>query len=190
MFQQKLRLSCSRYLPVDKTQIPTGELNAVENTFFDFTSHAGSADRNGRFLGEVIPHVDGGGRPGIDHCFVVSEEPAPAPAPAPETAGVACQAWVPTSFSSAPSLRHVATLTDEASGRQLVLHASQPGVQVYTANWLSLDAEDAPHTQHNAICLETQDFPDAPNQPQFPDTILRPGKEYRHRAVFSFKTIP
>jgi aldose 1-epimerase len=188
VFQQKLRLSCSRYLPVDETQIPTGELKAVENTVFDFISHAGSADGNGRYLGEAIPHIDGGGRLGIDHCFVVSEE-APAQAQA-EIAGLACQAWVPTSFSAAPSLRHVATLTDEASGRQLVLHASQPGVQVYTANWLSLDAKDAPHTQHNAVCLETQDFPDAPNQPQFPDTILRPGKEYRHRAVFSFKTIP
>ena len=184
MYDHRLELSCDRYLPVDATQIPTGLLAPVEGTPFDLRAHPDY--RLGRRLGDVIPLVDGGGRPGLDHCFVVNG--------AVEDAAAA---------GAEPVLRLVALLTDEVSGRQLVCEASQPGVQVYSANWLaepisvaadspspsSVGDPDHPHTQHNAVCLETQHFPDAVNQPQFPSAVLRPGETYHHVAVFTFGTV-
>jgi aldose 1-epimerase len=185
VYDHRLELSCDRYLPVDATQIPTGQLAPVEGTPYDLRAHPDH--RHGRRLGDVIPLIDGGGRPGVDHCFVVNGA-------VEDAAGAGDE----------PVLRLVALLTDDASGRQLVCEASQPGVQVYTANWLaepssvaadgglhpsSVGEPDHPHTQHNGVCLETQHFPDAVNQPQFPSAILRPGEVYRHVAVFTFGTV-
>jgi aldose 1-epimerase len=189
VFGQRLQLNCDRYLPVSETQIPTGELAAVQQSPFDFTA------AGGRALGEAIPLIDGGGRPGVDHCFVVNTTDGDPPALFNGTAAVSSASlglgldWAPEGFSPAPIVRLAGTLMDDVSGRLLVIRTSQPGVQVYTANWLSTEAHDAPHTQYNAVCLETQHFPDSPNQPHFPSTALRPGAEYRHRAVFSFKTV-
>jgi aldose 1-epimerase len=132
---------------------------ACAGTPFDFTS---SVD-NGTLLGERIPLIDGGGSPGIDHTFIVDEK------------------------ESASGLRHIATLTDPYSGRQLILHGTQPGVQVYTSNFLSQDPEAFPFIQHNAICLETQHFPNSINEPSFPDCVLRPGEIYHHEGLFSFR---
>lgn len=118
----------------------------------------------------------------------------------------------------------VATLIDPLSGRVMVVRSTQPGVQVYTANWLppstAKDAEDvstdtAVHAelelaarrarlfqQHNAICLETQHFPDSPNQSQFPSTIVRPAvpsetprtptatdNDFHELTVFQFRVL-
>jgi galactose mutarotase-like enzyme len=65
----QLQLSCDLYLPVDSNQIPTGDLASVNDTLFDFRK---SSWPSGRFLSEVIPNIDGGGQPGLDHCFVVN----------------------------------------------------------------------------------------------------------------------
>lgn len=164
-------LSSNYYLPVDETQIPTGEIKSVENTMFDltkFSSDNSSTNVNayGTSLGSVVREIDGSGRSGYDHCFVVNNS---------------------IGNENKNQLNHVATLTDELSGRQLILHSSQPGVQVYTANWLSEDESEHPFTQHNAICLETQHFPDSVNQNSFPNVILSPGEEYNHSSVFSFR---
>lgn len=144
----------------------------MQNSNFDFLSSEG----NGRVLGDAVPLIDGGGQPGLDHCFVVD-----------------CYAdGGGGRGGKEPTMQHVATLTDEVSGRQVVCHSSMPAVQVYTANWLPSEGEansQHPHVQHNAICLETQHFPDSPNQPSFPSTVLRPGEQYRHKSVFSFRTI-
>jgi len=72
-----------------------------------------------------------------------------------------------------PGLIHAARLEDPASGRTLDVHTTEPGLQLYAGN-------------RSGVCLETQHFPDSPNQPGFPSTILRPGAEYGSRTVFAF----
>ena len=67
-------------------------------------------------------------------------------------------------------------MVDPASGRVLEVFTTEPGVQFFTAN----------HLNHTALCLETQHFPDSPNQPQFPSTILKPGETYRQTTVYKF----
>jgi aldose 1-epimerase len=157
VYDQHLVLNCSKYLPVDDTQIPTGELAPVINTPFDFL-------QPGRKLSkEILNSIDGGGRNGLDHCYVIDGDNT--------------------------SLKHVATLSDDASGRVMTVHATQPGVQIYTGNWLQLDETCAPYTQHNAICLETQHFPDSVNKPHFPSAVLHPNQQYEHITEFVFTNL-
>lgn len=99
---------------------------------------------------------------GFDHCFALDGE----------------------------GLRRAATLT-HPSGRSVVLWTDQPGLQVYTGNWLDGTARGkggAAYRMGDAICLEPGAFPDAPNRPDFPDAILRPGQTYRHRMALAFQT--
>ncbi|RYH31673.1 hypothetical protein EON65_02175 [archaeon] len=179
IYDHHLQLSSSHYLPVDSTQIPTGQLEPVVNTPFDFTRE--------RKLIESIMAIDGGGRAGLDHCFVVDG----AVQQVEMTEGTRLDYdYDPLQQLQGTKnfLRHVATLTDPVSGRQLIVHATQPGVQVYTGNWLSQSSSDHPYTQHNAICLETQHFPDAVNQPHFPPVLLtKSDSPYYHTSVFSFR---
>lgn len=81
-----------------------------------------------------------------------------------------------------------ARVSDPESGRTLELWTDVPGVQFYTGNFLKGNLKACGHTyeKHAAFCLETQHFPDAPNHPTFPDTILRPGETYKHTALFKF----
>lgn len=157
IYEQTLQLSCHAYLPVDETKIPTGELASVENTLFDFITP--------KRLGSVVPLVDGGGKSGIDHCFVIDN-------------------WLNNG-----TLYHTATLIDHEAKRQMIVETTQPSVQVYTGNFMSTEQSMFPFVQHNAICLETQHFPDSPNQSHFPNTILHPGEKYYHKAVYSFSYI-
>jgi aldose 1-epimerase len=151
---QQLRLAASRYLPVDAQLIPTGELRDVAGTAFDF--------RAGAVIGERLQalHAAEPASPGFDHCFVLD--------------------------GAAGSLRTAAELLDPASGRRLRLLTDQPGLQVYTGNFLDgrwPDREDRPLRRYAGLCLEPQRFPDGPNQPAFPDAILRPGQVYRQACV-------
>lgn len=89
-------------------------------------------------------------------------------------------------------LRTVAVLTDPASGRRLTVDSDQPGVQVYTGNWLAgspLNKAGRPYEDYDGVAIECQDFPDAPNRKTFPNTFLRPGEEYLRRINFKFSTI-
>jgi aldose 1-epimerase len=154
---QQLRLAASRYLPVDAQLIPTGEIRDVAGTPFDF--------RSGALIGErlqALAEADPASR-GFDHCFVLD--------------GVA------------GALRTAAELHDPGSGRRLRLLSDQPGLQVYTGNFLdgSLhDRDGVPLRRYAGVCLEPQRFPDGPNQPGFPDPILRPGQVYRQACVLDF----
>ena len=171
---QRLALSCPRYLPFNEFQIPVGEERPVAGTLFDFGPGDGGGD-GGVLLSERIPHIDGAGQPGLDHCFCVDRQ-GDAAAAAAAAAGAAA------------ATTHMATLSDPESGRRLQVFGTQPGVQVYSANWLSQDPEAHPFTQHNAMCLETQHYPDSINQPQFPSCVLRPSETYQHTALFLFTT--
>ena len=89
------------------------------------------------------------------------------------------------------ALRVAAELYDHDSGRELRILTDQPGIQVYTANWWDgsvIGSQGIPYVQHGAIALETQAFPDSPNQASFPDTILRPGQVYRTTTIFEMNT--
>jgi aldose 1-epimerase len=102
-------------------------------------------------IGERIDQVPGG----YDHNFVLN--------------------------GNAGSMRRVATLKDSTSGRTLDVYTDQPGLQFYSGNFLdgSIKTSDGkPINKHAALCLETQHFPDSPNQPSFPSTILQPGTTY------------
>lgn len=86
-------------------------------------------------------------------------------------------------------VQEVATLTDPVSGRVLTVRTDQPGVQVYTGNWLAgspKNKEGRSYNDYDGIAIECQDFPDAPNKPAFPSTELKPGQEYRRRIIFEF----
>lgn len=100
---------------------------------------------------------------GYDHCFVVRGE----------------------------GLRHLGTVVDPATGRAMDIETTQPGVQFYTGNLLEnrIGRGQRRLSAHDALCLETQGFPDAPNKPQFPSAVLRPGQTYRHKTVHRFYTV-
>jgi aldose 1-epimerase len=90
------------------------------------------------------------------------------------------------------SLQKVATLTDSASGRQLEVYTTQPGLQFYTGNFLNgqfVNRDGNPLLVHAALCMETQHFPDSPNQPNFPSTILKPGEVYHNVTEYKSSLI-
>lgn len=93
----------------------------------------------------------------------------------------------------AANARFFASLMDPASGRAMDVFGTQPGVQVYTANWLNADGDEpagSAHVQHGAVCLETEFYPDAPNAPEAtPEVVLRPGRVYRHFTRHRFYTL-
>jgi len=182
----ELQLYCNGVIPVNQHSIPLGEVVDVQDTVFDMTAKT--------LLGSVIPLVSGGGRPGIDHCYVVSDT-----AERYNRNNTIIDSHINNykhkykhkgkkEVALLP-LKHMAELVDETSGRCLSIYGTQPGLQVYTGNFLSEDEKEAPHTQHNAICLETQHFPDSVNQPVFPSIMLEPDDTYCHRSVFAFKII-
>ena len=167
-----VQLNASRYLPVDDATLPTGEIRPVDNTPFDF--------RSGKRVGADIEEADieeAGG--GYDHCFVVDRDGG-------DTAGGAA---TPASEASA-ALSPVARVEDPQSGRVMEIESTMPGVQLYTGNKLAgvSDRSSDELPKHAALCLETQFYPDSPNQPEFPSSILRPGEKFAHRTVHRFST--
>lgn len=168
---QELSVAADRYLPVDAGSIPTGEFAPVAGTPFDFRPDRPGAD-GGRRLGEAIaalpPSADGGNPGGVDHNFLV-------------------RGWKPDG-----ALRTAAVLRDPASGRSLELLTDQPGIQVYTGNYLDGSVKGKggeAYPRHGAICLETQKYPDAihhEGQPDWPSVRLDAGRTYRHTMVHRF----
>ena len=155
---QELRVNASRYTAVDRSLIPTGELLAVARTPLDFLR----AKRVGRDI--AATGAEGSPR-GYDHNYVI--EPAKTDGPA-----------------LAAELHH------PASGRTMRVFTTEPGVQLYTGNHLKDLAGKGGQTYgpHAGLCLETQHFPDSPNRPEFPTTVLRPGATFRSTTVFEFST--
>jgi aldose 1-epimerase len=79
-----------------------------------------------------------------------------------------------------------AELFDSESGRHMTVRTTEPGVQCYTMNWGSKNADDHPHVQHNAICFEAQHYPNSINTPAFPTTVIKPGDVYTQKTVHNF----
>lgn len=160
------------YTPVDEGLIPTGELATVVGTPFDFRNARAIGDR----IAEDHPQLRFGG--GYDHNFVL-DRPMPSPLVSDPGEGL------PDLSELVPAIYVV----EPTSGRVMEVYTSEPGVQFYSGNFLdgSITGKGGATYEHRfGFCLETQHFPDSPNQPDFPSTILRPGEEYRSRTVYVF----
>ncbi|GKQ34257.1 aldose epimerase family protein [Streptomyces sp. A012304] len=160
VLDHELELAASRYTPVDAGLIPTGELAEVAGTPFDFR-RAKTVGEDIRVADQQLLHAKG-----FDHNWVLDK-------------GVTARP------------EHVATLRDPASGRTLRIATTEPGLQFYSGNFLDgtlVGGGGTVYRQGDALCLETQHFPDSPNQPSFPSTVLRPGGTYRSTTVHSFGT--
>ena len=158
-----LTLNAERFTPVDEALIPTGELAPVAGTPLDF--------RKPTAIGARIEdkHVQLLRGRGYDHNFVLVRLK-------PDATG---------DRDVAPAAR----LVDPVSGRTLDVATTEPGIQFYSGNFLDgtiKGKKGRVYAQRWGLCLETQHFPDSPNRPNFPSTILRPGVEYRSRTVFTF----
>ena len=152
----ELQVFASRYTPVDATMIPTGAIAPVTGTPLDFT---GRPRRIGARIA-ALASVPGGG---YDHNFVVDRAPGP------------------------PALVVAADLCDPGSGRRLRCRTTEPGIHVYSGNFLVEGLPVAPPLttrRHAGLCLETQHYPDSPNQPAFPSTVLRPGEVFRSTTEY------
>jgi aldose 1-epimerase len=152
-----LTLDAGRYTPVDANLIPTGEIASVEGTPFDFRKPAPIGGR----IGQDDPQLKKGN--GYDHNFVLA--------------------------LTGNGLVHAAHVMEPTTGRVLDVSTTEPGVQFYTGNFLdgSLTGKSGHvYKQRYGFCLETQHFPDSPNQPGFPSTILRPGQTYHSKTVYAF----
>lgn len=137
-----------------ETQIPTGRLLPVEGTPMDFTNGLEK-------LGPRMERVDGGGKPGIDHCFARSKD---------------CRTTkVPL---------EIAVLHHEGTGRTMRVLTTQPAVQLYTGNFMTGEGK---HGVHGGLCLETQHFPDAIHHEHFPSTVLHPGEVFLQSTIHKFE---
>ncbi|MCB1099408.1 MAG: galactose mutarotase [Verrucomicrobiae bacterium] len=156
ILDHEVTLFADMFTPTDATAIPIGELASVEGTPFDF--------RKSTPIGQRIDAADTQIKygQGYDHNFVVNGKPG--------------------------TLRPTAIVHDPKSGRVMEISTTEPGVQLYTGNFLDGLAGKGGKTyvRRGALCLETQHFPDSPNQVTFPSVVLRPGATYTHTTVHKF----
>ena len=151
-----LRLQADHFLPTDDGLIPTGEKAPVTDTPMDFSMPVRIGDR---IHADYLPLLQAGG---YDHCWVLDNE---------------------------SNLRLAADVFDPSSGRRMQVLTDQPAIQFYAGNFLdgSIVGKNGIHYGHRSgFCLETENFPDAPNHPAFPNSILRPGDVYQHRMIHRF----
>ncbi|WP_328581819.1 aldose epimerase family protein [Streptomyces sp. NBC_00370] len=158
-----LALDSDRYLPVTASGVPLGPAVATSGTPFDFAEPHPIGDE---IAADDAQLHDAGG---YDHCWILTPPAVPG------------------------ELRRAARLAHPESGRRLEVWTTEPGIQVYTGNELdgslagSYAGETAkPYERHGAVCLETQHFPDSPNRPAYPTTVLRPDARYTSRTEFRF----
>jgi aldose 1-epimerase len=158
ILDHEIVLNADKYLPTDAGLIPTGELKPVAGTPFDFTT--------AHLIGERIndtTDIDiklGGG---YDHCWVFTDQ--------------------------SNKLKSVAMVTEPVSGRTMEVLTTEPAVQFYTGNFLNGSAtgkSGVKYERRYGFCLETQHFPDSPNQSAFPTTVLKPGETYKTTTIYKF----
>lgn len=157
--EHEMRLRASRWLPTDDTLIPTGEFASVRDTPMDFTEFK----QLGRDIRQDFSALNYG--KGYDNCWVID-------------------AWTPGKMSS-----EAAVLRDPESGRVLTVDSDQPGMQVYTGNWLAgspANRSGRSYEDYDGVAIEMQGFPDAPNKPGFPSQLLTPDEIYRRTIRFHF----
>jgi aldose 1-epimerase len=157
-----LFIDADRYTPVDPTLIPTGELAPVAGTPFDFTTPTAIGERNRSDHEQIVA-----GR-GYDHDWVLNRP----------------------SFDDTTWIL-AARLSEPTSGRVLEVWTEEPGIQFYAGNFLDgteYGAAGKAYRQGDGLALETQIFPDSPNQEGFPNAVLPPGETYQTRTSYEFST--
>ena len=157
ILDHEVMINADRFTPVNRGLIPTGELKEVKGTPFDFTSPHKIGERINE-NNEQLEYANG-----YDQNWVLS--------------------------TGGEDLKMAATAYEPQTGRFLEVLTTQPGLQFYTGNFLDgrfKGKSGKPYEFRNAFCLETQHFPDSPNHPEFPNTILEPGKEFRSTTIYRF----
>jgi aldose 1-epimerase len=159
ILDHEMQIFADRYTPVDTELIPTGAIAAVHATPLDF--------KRPRRIGADIDqdHQQLRAAGGYDHNFVLNGKPG--------------------------QLVRAARVRDPSSGRTMEVYTTQPGLQFYSGNFLDgsiVGRGGAVYGRRHGFCLETQHFPDSPNKPHFPSTLLKPGQPYRHTTSYKFDT--
>ena len=157
ILDHEITINADNYVPVDDTLIPTGELVTVTNTPFDFRT----AKSIGRDIENKNDQLVKG--KGFDHCWVLNEQDK--------------------------GIRWAASAFQPESGRLLEIYTDEPGIQFYTGNFLDGTLpmpNGGTYAQRTGFCLETQHYPDSPNQKDFPSVVLNPGETYKSKTIFKF----
>ena len=157
VLDQTIQIPADRYTPTDPLSIPTGEIAPVEGTPMDLRTPAPIGAR----IGEDFPQLLQAG--GYDHNWIPNGQPG--------------------------ALRTAARAASAVTGVSMEVLSTLPGIQFYTGNYLDgcpAGKGGAPYARRWGFCLETQFYPDSPNQPGFPSCVLRPGETYAHTTVFRF----
>jgi aldose 1-epimerase len=161
VLDQRVTIFSEAFTPADEAMIPTGEIVAVDGTPMDF--------RKGKAIGQDIgadyePLLLAGG---YDHNYILKTKKG--------------------------ELTLAAKAEDTLSGRGMTVYTDRPGLQFYTGNFLEGETggkEGAVYEKHGGFCFETQAYPDAPNKPAFPTTIVKAGESFSSATVFSFYLVP
>lgn len=154
----ELTLFADKFVPISEVCIPLSSLLDVEGTPFDFRKSTKMGERINK---EDIQLKNGAG---YDHCWVVNHEKV-------GDVSLAAQVYEPV------------------SGRLLEVYTDQPGIQFYSSNWfddVTLGKYGKPHMKRHSFALETQKYPNTPNRPDFPSSLLNPGEIYKHTCVYKF----
>jgi aldose 1-epimerase len=155
-----LQVAATQYTPVDSTLIPLGKHEAVAGTPFDFRTPTAIGAR----VGDTVNSKQLKWGKGYDHNFVLSD--------------------------GSTAFKHAATIRGDKSGIVMEVYTMEPGLQFYGGNFMqsaNTFKGGSKDDFRTAFCLETQHFPDSPNQPTFPSTVLEPGKTYQTSSVYRFK---
>lgn len=157
ILDHELELKADKFLPVDATLIPTGELKPVAGTPFDFTK----AKEIGKDINATDDQLKKGG--GFDHCWVFTD--------------------------SANTVKEVGSVYHKPTGRFMQVYTDQPSIQFYSGNFLDGTKPakgGGNYEKRSGLCLETQHYPDSPNQAKFPSTVLNPGEKYSTTTIYKF----
>ncbi|MBK8946264.1 MAG: galactose mutarotase [Ignavibacteriae bacterium] len=160
ILDHKVWINADKYIPIDNLAIPFGTIKSVSETPFDFM--------NSTKIGERINSKDDQLKNGFgyDHCMVFKN------------------------FDG--SLKHQANLYEQNSGRLVEMFTTEPAVQLYSGNHLEetfIGKNEVKYLKRTGVCLETEHFPNSPNQPNFPSTLLKPGEIYSSKTIYKFSTI-
>jgi len=157
IYDHEVQLFCDSYTPIDSVSIPTGEIASVAGTPFDFCTPA----KIGARMSEENDQLKNG--TGYDHNFCVNGTPG--------------------------TLRPCAVVRELVTGRRMECNTTEPGVQFYSGNFLAGNFEGkggAKYPKGSGFCMETQHYPDSPNNPEFPSTVLKPGETYNSKTEYRF----
>lgn len=163
ILNHEIMINADHFLPVDGSLIPTGEIKEVQRTYFDFRK----PKHLGQDIDKVLEEQQLERGLGYDHNFVLN--------------------------NSDKGIRFAASAYHQESGRLLEVFTDMPGIQLYTGNFLDgtlpIPGENTNYEKRTGFCLETQRFPDAPNQENFPPASLEPGEIFTSKTIFKFSVI-